>query len=80
MDVVGPDDFCGGFLANIPKGVRFIEGSVNDDSMVRMLTENEQFDFIYHVGTYYATEGLSHFIRLLTTKLAEEGKRTRGVW
>lgn len=62
MDVVGLDDLSGGFLANVPKGVKFIEGSVTDDSMVRMLTENERFDFIYHLGAY-AAEGLSHFIR-----------------
>lgn len=62
MDVVGLDDLSGGFMSNIPDGVRFVEGSVTDDSLVRMLTENEQFDFIYHLGAY-AAEGLSHFIR-----------------
>jgi UDP-glucose 4-epimerase len=62
MDVVGLDDLSGGFKANIPDGVRFVKGSVTDDSLVRMVTENDKFDFIYHLGAY-AAEGLSHFIR-----------------
>jgi UDP-glucose 4-epimerase len=62
MEVVGLDDLSGGFLSNVPEGVRFVKGSVNDDSLIRYLTESEGFDFIYHLAAY-AAEGLSHFIR-----------------
>ena|SRR5215472_15135933 len=62
MQVVGLDDLSGGFRANVPEGVRFVEGSVNDDALIRRLTETERFDFIYHLAAY-AAEGLSHFIR-----------------
>src|SRR5262245_24131738 len=62
MDVVGLDDLSGGFRSNVPEGVRFVEGSVNDDALVRELTEAERFDFVYHLAAY-AAEGLSHFIR-----------------
>lgn len=62
MEVVGLDDLSGGFRENVPEGVRFIEGSVNDDALIRELTDSERFDFIYHLAAY-AAEGLSHFIR-----------------
>jgi UDP-glucose 4-epimerase len=51
-----------GFARNVPDGVRFVEGSVNDDGLVRSLTEQERFDYVYHLAAY-AAEGLSHFIR-----------------
>lgn len=62
MDVVGLDDLSGGFLSNVPEGVRFVKGDVTDDSLIRSLTETERFEFIYHIAAY-AAEGLSHFIR-----------------
>ncbi len=62
MDVVGLDDLSGGYRSNLPEGVRFIEGSINDDALIRDLTEAERFDFIYHLAAY-AAEGMSHFIR-----------------
>jgi UDP-glucose 4-epimerase len=62
MQVVGLDDLSGGFRSNVPEGVRFVEGTINDDALVRDLTESERFDFIYHLAAY-AAEGLSHFIR-----------------
>jgi UDP-glucose 4-epimerase len=62
MEVVGLDDLSGGFRENVPDGVRFVEGSVNDDDLVRELTDRERFDYIYHLAAY-AAEGLSHFIR-----------------
>jgi UDP-glucose 4-epimerase len=62
MEVVGLDDLSGGFRENVPDGVRFVEGSVNDDALIHRLTESEPFDFIYHLAAY-AAEGLSHFIR-----------------
>ena len=62
MEVVGLDDLSGGYLANVPEGVRFVKGSVDDDPLIRTLTETESFEYIYHLGAY-AAEGLSHFIR-----------------
>lgn len=62
MEVVGLDDLSGGFAANVPEGVRFIEGSINDDALIQSVTEEGQFDYIYHLAAY-AAEGLSHFIR-----------------
>jgi len=62
MEVTCLDDLSGGFLANVPSGARFIQGSILDDDLVRKLTEETHFDFIFHLGAY-AAEGLSHFIR-----------------
>jgi UDP-glucose 4-epimerase len=62
MDVTGLDDLSGGFEANVPPGARFIKGSILDDDLIRSLTEEAGFDFIFHLGAY-AAEGLSHFIR-----------------
>jgi UDP-glucose 4-epimerase len=62
MKVIGIDDLSGGFVENIPEGVEFIKGDIIDDSLIRYITDKEQFDFIYHLAAY-AAEGLSHFIR-----------------
>jgi UDP-glucose 4-epimerase len=62
MEVVGLDDLSGGFRDNVPPGIRFVEGSINDDALIRKLTEETRFDYIYHLAAY-AAEGLSHFIR-----------------
>lgn len=62
MEVVGLDDLSGGFRSNVPAGVRFVKGSINDDALVRYLAESERFDYVYHLAAY-AAEGLSHFIR-----------------
>ena len=62
MEVWGLDDLSGGFRENVPAGVRLVEGSIEDDALVRRLTEGERFDFVYHLAAY-AAEGLSHFIR-----------------
>lgn len=62
MEVVGLDDLSGGFRENVPEGVRFVEGSVNDDALIRYLCDTERFDYVYHLAAY-AAEGLSHFIR-----------------
>lgn len=56
------DDLSGGFRDHVPKGVRFVEGSVTDDRLVARLFERHQFDYVYHLAAY-AAEGLSHFIR-----------------
>src|ERR1700739_3198052 len=56
------DDLSGGFRDHVPKGVRFVEGSVTDDRLVARLFGGDQFDYVYHLAAY-AAEGLSHFIR-----------------
>jgi UDP-glucose 4-epimerase len=61
-DVVVLDDLSGGFERNVPKGARFIEGSVVDPDVVAGLFERERFDYVFHLAAY-AAEGLSHFIR-----------------
>jgi UDP-glucose 4-epimerase len=62
FDVVGMDDLSGGFTENVPKGVRFIKGSVTDDPAIEALFAAERFDYVFHLAAY-AAEGLSHFIR-----------------
>ena len=61
-DVIVLDDLSGGFTDNIASGIRFIEGSVTDVSLVNDLLDHERFDYIYHFAAY-AAEGLSHFIK-----------------
>ncbi len=62
MEVVGVDDLSGGFVENVPEGVRFIQADVCDDRTMTELFETEGFDYVYHLAAY-AAEGLSHFIR-----------------
>jgi UDP-glucose 4-epimerase len=62
MEVVGFDDLSGGFAANVPKGARFVEGSVTDVPLVERLFREHRFRHVYHLAAY-AAEGLSHFIR-----------------
>jgi len=62
LEVVALDDLSGGFMKNIPEGVRFVQGDLKDASFVSELIEKEEFDVIYHLAAY-AAEGLSHFIR-----------------
>ena len=61
-DVVALDDLSGGFEDNVPRGARFIQGSVCDHELVDRLFAEHQFDFVYHLAAY-AAEGLSHFIK-----------------
>lgn len=60
--VVGLDDLSGGFMDHIPKGVKFIEGSITDDALVKRIFAEHKFDFVFHLAAY-AAEGLSHFIK-----------------
>ena len=62
LDVVAVDDMSGGFLRNVPEGVRLVVGDLKNASFVSDLFEQEQFDVVYHLAAY-AAEGLSHFIR-----------------
>jgi len=60
--VIGLDDLSGGFVENIPNGVFFIEGSVNDARLLARLFDNYGFHYVFHLAAY-AAEGLSHFVR-----------------
>ena len=61
--VIGLDDLSGGFLENIPPGVRFVQGSVNDAALLARLFEQYRFDYVFHLAAF-AAERLSHFVRL----------------
>lgn len=60
--VIVLDDLSGGFEDHIPSGAQFVEGSINDVTLLECLFEKHQFDYVYHLAAY-AAEGLSHFIR-----------------
>jgi UDP-glucose 4-epimerase len=61
-DVVVLDDLSGGFEDHVPKGTRFIKGSVTDPELIDRIFDENRFDYVYHLAAY-AAEGLSHFIR-----------------
>jgi len=61
-EVIILDDLSGGYIENLPNGVRFIKGSITDNELVQYLFATEKFDYVYH-EVAYAAEGLSHFIR-----------------
>jgi UDP-glucose 4-epimerase len=61
-EVVVIDDLSGGFEDQIPKGARFIQGSITDTNFVTELFAKYKFDYVYHLAAY-AAEGFSHFIR-----------------
>jgi UDP-glucose 4-epimerase len=56
------DDLSGGFVENVPDGVNFVRGSINDISVVNDLFASQRYDFVFHLAAY-AAEGLSHFIK-----------------
>lgn len=60
--VVGLDDLSGGFRDYVPDGIKFVEGSVTDPSLVKKLFTENEFDYVFHLAAY-AAEGLSHFIK-----------------
>lgn len=62
MEVVGLDDLSGGFLENVPPGIKFVQGSVTDPALLAALFDEHRFNYVYHLAAY-AAEGLSHFIR-----------------
>ena len=61
-EVVGYDDFSGGFERNVPKGVVFYGGSILDTVRLAKVFAEHQIEYVYHLAAY-AAEGLSHFIR-----------------
>ena len=56
------DDLSGGFTDNVVPGAQFVQGSINDTSLVDRLFDTERFDYVFHLAAY-AAEGLSHFIK-----------------
>jgi UDP-glucose 4-epimerase len=61
-NVIGLDDFSGGFNDNLPHGIRFCKGSILDNELLTKLFDEHRFDYVFHLAAY-AAEGLSHFIR-----------------
>ena len=60
--VVGLDDLSGGFPDHVPHGTQFVQGSVNDETLVNGIFAEHQFEHVFHLAAY-AAEGLSHFIK-----------------
>jgi UDP-glucose 4-epimerase len=60
--VVVFDDLSGGYVENIPRGARFVQGSIVDHQLVDQVFSTHSFDYVYHLAAY-AAEGLSHFIK-----------------
>jgi UDP-glucose 4-epimerase len=60
--VVVLDDLSGGFVANVPCGATFVEGSILDHELIDRLFEKYGFTYVFHLAAY-AAEGLSHFIK-----------------
>src|SRR5208283_3550415 len=46
----------------IPRGTRFVRGSINDTELVQQLFAGHRFEYVFHLAAY-AAEGLSHFIK-----------------
>ncbi len=60
--VIVLDDLSGGFEDNIHADAVFIEGSITDYDLIKIIFDKYKFDYVYHLAAY-AAEGLSHFIR-----------------
>ena len=61
--VIVLDDLSGGFRDNVRgENVAFVQGSINDVSLIESLFRQHEFDYVYHLAAY-AAEGLSHFIK-----------------
>ncbi len=66
--VIVLDDLSGGDKENVNPAALFYEGSILDVDLINNLFEEYTFSNVYHLAAY-AAEGLSHFIRNLTTKI-----------
>ena len=62
MDVVVLDDLSGGFRENVNSEAEFVQGSINDENLIKCLFDKYDFTYVYHLAAY-AAEGLSHFIK-----------------
>jgi len=61
-NVVVLDDLSGGFKDNVNPKATFVEGSINDISLVKRIFEQHRIEYVFHLAAY-AAEGLSHFIK-----------------
>jgi len=61
-DVVVLDDLSGGSAGNVPRGARFIKGSIQDTALIKSVFREHKFKYVFHLAAY-AAEGLSHFIK-----------------
>lgn len=60
--VVALDDLSGGFEDNVNSQAVFVQGSINDVTLINQLFDEHKFTYVFHLAAY-AAEGLSHFIR-----------------
>jgi UDP-glucose 4-epimerase len=68
--VLGLDDLSGGFLNNVPDGVRFERRSILEP--LDELLQSFKPDVVYHLAAY-AAEGLSHHIPVFNSRNNFEG-------
>jgi UDP-glucose 4-epimerase len=61
-EVVGIDDFSGGFRENLADGIYCSTINLSDLESVDKFFKAQKFDYVYHFAAY-AAEGLSPFIR-----------------
>jgi UDP-glucose 4-epimerase len=61
-NVVVLDDLSGGFRENVNERAEFLEGSINDEKLIKKIFDQYRFDYVFHLAAY-AAEGLSHFIK-----------------
>lgn len=62
QNVIILDDLSGGFKENINPKATFVQGSINDEQLIKQLFKENKIDYVFHLAAY-AAEGLSHFIR-----------------
>lgn len=60
--VIVLDDLTGGFKENVNPKAEFIQGSINDEKLIKAIFSNNKIDYVFHLAAY-AAEGLSHFIK-----------------
>jgi UDP-glucose 4-epimerase len=60
--VVVLDDLSGGFRENVNERAEFLEGSINDEKLIKAIFDQYHFDYVFHLAAF-AAEGLSHFVK-----------------
>lgn len=61
-EVVGMDSLEGGFIENVPKGVCFYKGDLQNHELVNSIFQHHSPHYVLHLAAY-AAEGLSPHIR-----------------
>ena len=61
-EVIGVDDLSGGYIENVPSGVKFFQKDLLDHESIDSIVRDNNINFIYHFAAYAAV-GLSPFIR-----------------